>query len=686
VRRATTVLLLAAQAAWGATPPAPAVAVFKGEVELVRISVVVRDKSGNPVRGLKASDFTITEDGKEQTINAFGFEEVPVEAMPAEAPPAESPGAPTPVPPILKTPPAAASGRVGADTLAGRRLIVLLFDTTGMAPDGMERTIHSARDYVDKRMSAADLVAVATVEGGLAVYQDFTTDRTKLHAALDVIQSLEGATWPEAEPATTGGGEGGGGEAPPSPDTSDLTMFGIDQRLRALETLANTLLPLRQKKSVLYFSSGMSGAGEANQVELRAAIDRAVRANLSVYPIDSRGLEAVVPGGDASRPSSMSADAFSGREVLASFDQRLGSQDSLTSLASGTGGKTFFDTNDFSGAFEQVLKDTSSYYVLGYASTNPRQDGKFRRVKIRVKGDGLKVEHRSGYYAGKDFQHQNDQDRERAMREQLLTELSLTDLPVCLRTAYFRAEEEPRFRVPISVGVPGSAVPFTRSGDEDRASLDLLGVVRDGEGRIVAEIRDTIKVARKVGEDVRSKNVQYLKVLTITPGRYTLKIVVRENKDGAMGSFETDIVVPYLQTLPVRLSSVVLGTQVQPVKGKTENPLARDGSELVQSLTHVVSAQRPIYFYYEVYDPTHPKGGGAASLRTGLQFLRGGISQYETPLVDVTSLSSPERNAAVLQFAVPPGSLKPGFYWCQVTVIDLAAGTFAFPRVPLLVR
>ena len=682
--RALLAILLAAETAVPATPRVSR-PIFRSELEVVYVNVVVRDKNGVPVRGLKLEDFVVAEDGKGQTVETFHLEEVPVEAVTAAA---AEPADPSKALPILK-PTAPVVAATADELLANKRLVVLLFDS--LSPEQLGRALEAARAYVDKRMSAADLVAVAAVETGLKVLQDFTDDREKVHLALDVIQGIDEtaspetpAADPEAEAAAAAENVAAAAEA------SEIEIFEIDRRLRAIETLATALQPLRQKKSVIYFSGGTGGAtSENNQVELRAAIDRAVRANLAIYPIDTRGLETVVPGGDASQASSTSADTFSGRSMQRAFDARISSQDTLSSLASDTGGKTFFDTNEFSGVFERVLKDTSTYYVLGYSSTNTKRDGKFRRIKVRVKTAGLKVEHRSGYYADKDFAHSNRNDRERQLRDQLLTDLSATDLPVWLRTAYFRAEEEDRFHVAVSVGVPGSAVPFARTGDEDKATLELMGGVRDEAGRYIAPMRDTITVAAKATDDIRKKNVQYQTVLTVTPGRYKLKVVVRENKDGTFGSFETEIRVPNLRNEPVKLSSVVLGTQIQPARGRSTNPLAREGTELVQSLTHVVSASRPMYFYYEVYDPSKPKGPGAsgdAKLLTSLSFFSGKVRRYETPLVEVTKLSAPERKAAVFQFAVPKGSLTPGFYVCQVNVIDDAGGTFAFPRVPLMVR
>jgi hypothetical protein len=429
----------------------------------------------------------------------------------------------------------------------------------------------------------------------------------------------------------------------------------------------------------------MAGASIDNQVELRAAIDRAVKANLAVYPVDTRGLTAVVPGGEARQASAAGTDTFSGLALQRQFERQITSQDTLSALADDTGGRPFFDTNDFSGVYERMLADTSAYYVLGYASTNAAQDGRFRRVKVRVDRPGLRVEHRSGYYAPRDFTHARHEDREHQLGDQLLSDLSARDLPVWIQTSYFRIGEN-RFYVPLSVAVPGSAIPFVRKSDKDRASLDLIGVVLDEARRPVARLRDTVTVSSEGAQDMRRKSVQYQTGFVLPPGRYRVKVVVRENEDGTFGSFESDIAVPDLRKAGVKVSAVVLGTQLQKTTGRDAlNPLARDGSELVPSVTHVVSTRQPLYFYYEVYDPGRTEKGEVRLLTT-ISFFRGKVRRYETPLVEVTRLAAANRKAAVFQFSVPAASLGPGFYVCQVNVIDDAAGTFTFPRLALLVR
>src|SRR5262249_15436664 len=143
--------------------------------------------------------------------------------------------------------------------------------------------------------------------------------------------------------------------------------------------------------------------------------------------------------------------------------------ETLVTLASDTGGKAFLDSNDFSGVYTKVIADTSAYYLLGYSSTNPARDGRFRRIKVKLNKPGLKVEHRNGYYANRDFAHSNTADRERQLQDQLLTDLSSTDLTVWMTTSFFRLAND-RYYVPVSIAVPGSEIPFARASATDRAT------------------------------------------------------------------------------------------------------------------------------------------------------------------------------------------------------------------------
>ena len=663
---------------------------FRSQSELVLVNVTARDSHGNLVRDLKQGDFTILEDNKTQQVSSFDVENTDIAPTVAQ-PSSPLLGATGPTP--AKSPDVTTTQNVAP--FKDRRLIVLFFDLSSMQPDEIDRAVTAAQTYVDKQMAAADLIAVVSLSNSLNVNLEFTEDRAALKKALAGFGTGAGEGF---DAGTTGTTEGTAdtGQAFTADDT-EYNIFNTDRRLEALHSIADRLAGVDQKKSLIYFSSGMDRTGIENQAQLRAATNAAVRANLAIYTMDIRGLQAMVPGGEAQNASLRGTSPYSGQSTLNQYNSNFSSQETLVTLAGDTGGRAFLDSNDFGRVFTGVQQDTSFYYMIGYRSTNTARDGRFRRITVRVNRPGLKLDFRKGYYAPADFQHSTREDREQQLQDELASELPTTDLPVYLSAGYFRMADN-RFYIPVSVIVPGNEIPFIRSSDQDKATLDVLGVVLDPEKRPLGTVRDTVKLAINQSQLVQRKNVQYESGFTLPSGKYHLKFVVRENQSGRMGSFETDLLVPDLKNVPLKMSSIVLASQLQPAtKKKSDNPLVRDGNEIIPSVTHVFSANQHLYLYFEVYDPSRSTpsapataGGNAQKnsikLLTNVAFFRGKTQAYQTPLVENSDLGAPERHAAVFQLDVPLAQLKPGFYTCQVNVIDDAGGKFLFPRLGLLVR
>lgn len=661
---------------------------FRTTSDLVLVNVTVRDKSGNFLRGLKPEDFTILEDNKPQRVVSFDIENIDAVANldVAQTEPLSGlseKGSPSP----------AVAAPDTAKLFKDRRLIVLLFDLTGMEPDEIDRAITSADRYVDAQMAPADLVAIVSLGSSLLVNQDFTSDHQLLKKQLNAFNAGGGQGY---EQGTTGSTEGTPDSGQPfTADDTEYNIFNTDRRLEAIRSVAEKLSHLQQKKSLIYFSSGMDRTGIENQSELRAAVNAAVRSNIAIYTMDMRGLQALVAGGEAQNASLRGTSAYSGQSMISALNSNFTTQETLVTLASDTGGRAFLDSNDFSGVFKGVQQDTSTYYLLGYHSTNPARDGRYRRISVKVNVPGAKIDYRKGYYAPADYQHSTKEDKELQLEEELASDLSATDLPLYLSAAYFRLEPNKYF-IPISLVVPGSEIPFTRSSDRDKATLDVIGMVLDNEKHPVTRVSDTVKLAVETSSEVRKKNVQYNTGASLTPGKYHLKFVVRENQTGRLGSFETDLEVPDLKSQPLKMSSVVLASQLQPAKkGAPQNPLIRDGSEIIPNVTHVFSVDQHLRLYYEVYDPTRAATTGSAEtpgakpgihLLTNVAFFRGKTKVFESSLVELTDLNARDRKAGVFQLDLLLSPLKPGFYTCQINVIDDAAGTFGFPRLALLIR
>jgi hypothetical protein len=290
-------------------------------------------------------------------------------------------------------------------------------------------------------------------------------------------------------------------------------------------------------------------------------------------------------------------------------------------------------------------------------------------------------------------------------------------MTVYMQALYFRQDVDHYF-IPVELVVPGSQIPFQQGGNRDKANLDIIGEVKDKDGHVVANARDKVKLAVDTAQQVRTRNIQYSTGFTLAPGKYHVKFVVRENITGKMGSFETDIIVPDLTKLPLKMSSVVLASQRVPNTKKSDNPLVRDGLQWVPNVSHVFRQDQHLYFLYEVYDPkgsgvdnpqaaaknkkkaaasggpggtdsqaqaAAPPAGGVRVL-TSIEFLNGTTKVFETPLVESKQLNDPSKGAVAFQLDVPLTDLKPGLYVCQVNVIDDTGGGFTFPRMALLVK
>jgi len=256
---------------------------FRVTTELVLVNVVVRDKKGNPIANLKKEDFTVYEDGKKQDVSSFDFEDVNAWMTAGAAGPTVT----------------GAAGETGSllgpkkpITLEAkdRRLMLLFFDFSAMEPDDIDRAVESAKKFVQTKMQPADMVAMVSLATSLNLDLDFTDDRAKILTKLAAYNSSEGQGF---ENGLTGSAEGAaetGGSY--TPDDTDYNTFSADRKLLALESVMQAVGTIPQKKNLIYFSNGITQSGVDNQSALRTATAAAVKANVSIYPVDVRGLQA----------------------------------------------------------------------------------------------------------------------------------------------------------------------------------------------------------------------------------------------------------------------------------------------------------------------------------------------------------------------------------------------------------
>ncbi len=663
---------------------------FESTTQLVVVNVSAKSKSGEPVENLKASDFTVTEDGKPQQIKVFEFQRLEDTALPA---PALAPRAATPAAAAVKPAAAIAPSKPGEIKYKDRRLLVLFFDLSGMAVADQLRAQRSAQKFVATRITPSDMVAVMTFSTELRVLQDFTDDRDALSK---VIQGLVAGDTGTANGSTGDDSEVDTGAAY-TQDDSEFNIFNTDRKLAALESAVKMLGSLAEKKALVYFASGMTLNGADNQAQLRATVNAAIRGNVSFYPVDARGLVATAPLGDATQGSQGGQGMYSGssqRQVQSNFQ---GQQETLYTLAVDTGGKALLDQNDLSLGIAQAQKDIASYYILGYYSTNTALDGRYRRIKVQIgKSLTAKLDYRSGYFASKEFRQFNSTDRERQLQEALMLGDPVTDLTLALEVNYFRQARD-RYFVPVSLKIPGSDIELARKGGAESTRLDFIGEVRDSKGMIQGTVRDEITVKLK-GENagqLARRNLEYDTGFTLQPGPYTVKFLARDNETGKMGTFETKFTVPDLTTdqkhLPI--SSVVLSYQREKLdaavasvekdkKLLAENPLVKNDQKLVPSVTRVFRKDQEMYVYLEAYQPSAQQ---TQFMVATVAFYRGKVKAFETAPLKISEGLNAKSKAVPVSFSFPLEKLEPGRYTCQVSVVDPSVQKFAVWRSPIAV-
>jgi len=659
-------------------------ATFSVTRQLVVETVSVHDKNGKPIEGLTAKDFTVTEDGVPQEIKFFDYQKLDESAPPLT---------PTVVWEPIRTKlthTQIAPEPTGSVKYHDRRLLVLYFDMTAMPVPDQLRAITAAQKFVTTQVTAADLVAIMEFDSGaVQVLEDFTDDRARLLNTLHILAVGEGEGNEEnandASSADTGAAFG--------QDDSEFNIFNTDRQLSALQTAAKMLARVNEKKSLVYFASGLRLNGLDNQAQLHATINEAIRAGVTMFSIDARGLVALPPMGDATQGSSGGSGMYTGRSALAMQTNFQQSQDNLWTLAKDTGGKALLDYNDLTKGMVEAQKSITSYYILGYYTSNDKPDGKYRRIKITLNnGLAANLDFRQGYFANKQFAKFTAADKERQLEDALMLADPITELTIAMEIDYFQLNRAEYF-VPVAVKIPGRELALARRGGAEHTLIDFIGEIKDEFGTTVSNVRDKVdvKLSGATAAELAKRPIQYETGFTVLPGKYVIKFLARDAETGRIGTYQATFVIPNLNKEEKRIpiSSVVLSSQKMDLKDalytvkkddQTLNPLVQNGQRLVPSVTRVFSRARDMHIFLQAYER------GAATtqpLVAFATFFRGSTKIFETRPFEVTEGLDPKSKAVALRFSTPLASLDPGEYSCQLTVLDPTGQKAAFWEAPI---
>jgi VWFA-related protein len=515
---------------------------IKSTTRLVQVSVVVHNRKGEPVTDLKKGDFTLFEKGKPQQISVFSMESTGKLATPA-----------------VKLPQNIFSNRLNQRSGVPSSVTVILLDALNTAWTDQTYAKGQVVKFLEQ-IQPEDRVAIYSLGRGLKILHDYTTDSTRLLAAL---KNFRGQNLPDLSASEPG---------VPNAVTEDFNLdslfdshaesdFFTTNRvlntLKALEVIANHLASLPGRKNLIWVSGGFPlsiGFDEIPDInspsrerrtftdEMDGAIRALNNAGISVYPVDARGLVLGNNFMDASQRGSVSR-----MPPKQSLRPTVDNLDTMEELASRTGGRAAYNTNDLKNAVRKAMEDAKVTYTLGYYPANSELDGKFRDLKIKVDRPGLDVRYRKGYFAFREPK-QDDKVRKDEIRNAVWSPLDATALAINARVDLVNKPEPNTLSVytqidPVNLNI-------TQNGDRFQGKIDILFVQKDEQGHEYGGgIADTLDLNFKQDTYMAmlKKGMIYSRVFPKQAKATELRIIVRDTLTGSTGS----ITIPYSQVKPI---------------------------------------------------------------------------------------------------------------------------------------
>jgi len=666
--------------------------------DLVVVDVVVTDKKGSPVKNLTRDNFTLYEDNVSQNISTFDFEDLSASGSSSGEIAKE-----TPLPATIIDLSKSTLDQLPKDLFQHRRLMILYLDLSSMPVEDLLQAQKATLDFIEKQLSPADLVSVVVNASQLKIAQNFTNDREALKQVVHRLNIGDSASLAElgTVDATTSGASLEDTSDDFVADETQFNIFNTDRKLSAIESVGKMCRDLPGKKFLVYFSSGISTTGVENQAQLRSTIDTLNRSNTSFYAVDARGLIAAPPGGDASKGSSGGTAHYTGAAIRDQFAAISNSQETLTSLSLDTGGKALLDTNNLGQVFDTIQQDSRSYYLLGYNSSNPRRDGKYRRFRVVVNIPGVHLSYRPGYYAPKSFMQFTKSDKERQLEEAVAAERPFSEIPFLVATQYVRADDRQVF-VPVSLKFAAADIPFEQKGKKAQADFDFIGQVLGAKNSVISAVRDTIRV--NLDEDslkkIKSGGIQYQTGFYLKPGGYYLKFLLRENQTGKLSTFEQSLAVPDFNESKLSMSSIFLGNRLEPANqknnvvrkmnvsgesgGKSRDPLVVGENRIVPSVARLFSPKDTLYIFFQAYLSSNKRI--SPDLKTSLVFFKNGERFRGAGDLDLTQLDEGSRDALTCSLNLPLSGFPQGDYVLQVHLEDQTSKENVSHNVSFVVR
>jgi VWFA-related protein len=539
--------------------PSPSTPTFKAQVEYVEVDALVSDQQGQFVRTLTKDDFQVFEDGKRQTISTFSLVDIPVERYDRPL------FSPHPIDRDVQTNERPFDGRV----------YVMILDDLHVAPQRTPRVRAAARQFIERHLGANDLMAVIFTGGRAQDAQEFTSNKRLLLNAVDKFtgQKLESATVSrnnEYFRQRAVGPVSGGVEDPEQQER----VFKTRSMLSSLRQVADWFGGVHgRRKTMLLFSEGIdydltdiiraptAAQSSATTImsDIQDAIAATARSNVSIYSIDPRGLTDGSEDTIGVGQFADSDDPIAGRGIGPSglANELRVSQASLRQLSEESGGFASVNRNDFSTAFDRIVRDNSSYYVLAYYPPSDKRDGKFHKIEVKVNRPGLVVRSRRGYSAprGKAApQNTKTGGMPPVLFEAINSPLQVSGLTMRVFAAPFKGTQ-PNSSVLVGVELLGRDLSL-----ETNSKVDISYMAVDAKSKVFGSRTDSITMNLRPDTKTRveQSGFRVLNRMELPSGRYQLRVAARDSSKTTVGSVVYDLEVPDFYKEKIGMSGLVI--------------------------------------------------------------------------------------------------------------------------------
>jgi VWFA-related protein len=678
--------------------------VFRAEVNYVEVDVRVTDSRGSFVRQLSRGDFEVLEDGKPQEITAFALVDVPYESRPAL-----SPSLTTRIEPDVRT---------NAGTAEGRVFIILLDDLHTHALRSV-RVKDAAKEFIQRYVGPNDLVSILHTSGRTDASQDFTTSRSLLLASVDKFlgRKLQSSTLARLEEYNRRRGD--------SMETrADLRMQRVmdpydmergrhaENLLETLERLANVLADTRgRRKAVVWVGEGidyevqnavmqtdsglttfMSSHAESVMYRLRSALSAMTRSNVAVYGVDPRGI--VTSGDDLIEVGSFPENPL--LELTPGAFQREveRAQDSLRVISDETGGFAVVNKNDLDESFDRIMRDNSTYYLIGYYSNNKRLDGRFRKIEVRVKRPDVEVRARRGYTAPSSRDERGKpamtaaNEPSTALRTVLGSPLPATGVTLKGFAAAFKGTGT-KASVLFGLEVDAQRFAFQQADGLYTDKMEAAVIAMNEKGEFLDGDRHTmeLRLRPQTHQAVLANGVRLLfRLENLPPGRYQIRAAAHEGGADVVGSVYYDVVVPNFAEEALSMSGVLLASS-----SSAAVPTPRPDPELSEWLRQPPTASREfaagetLTAAFALYGSPKKRSGNVDVTATLVD--ESGQVRFTHEIEAAESELREAPNGLAYTVGIPLSELEPGAYVLRVESVSRLTDVRALVReVPFKVR